>query len=118
MLRSLTKLLRKNTYSVSKPSQAEKDSGGKPLSKKVAVNEAFIRQAFGNSSDLVVRELHVGPGGKFTVLLAYVDGLVDKTLIAENLIERISDQADKWRSSEQAYDDLKNRLIAVSDVKE
>lgn len=118
MLRNLTGLLRKNICSVSKPSQVTKASGGKPLSKKVKVNEAFIRQAFGNSSDLVVRKLRVGPGGKFTVLLVYVDGLVDKTLISENLIERISDQAGRSRTPEQAYDDLKNRIIAVSDVKE
>ncbi|MBE3519387.1 MAG: spore germination protein [Firmicutes bacterium] len=88
------------------------------MPKKVKVKEAFIRQAFGNSSDLVVRELHVGPGGKFTVLMVYLDGLVDKAIISENMIERISDRADRCRTPGQAYDDLKNRIIAVSDVKE
>ncbi len=118
MLRSLTRLLRKNMWAASKPSQTKKDSTGGPLSKNVKVNETLIKQSFGNSSDLVVRELRVGPGGRFTVLVVYVDGLVDKTLISENLIERISDQTAKWCNPEQAYDDLKNRIIAVSDVKE
>ncbi len=92
------------------------------LSIRLRENEAFIREAFGNSSDLIVRKVRFGTGRGIAVLVVHLDGLVDKELVSEAIIKPIgvtSEILESERlSSIQVKDRLRDRLILVSDVKQ
>ncbi|HHY33078.1 MAG TPA: spore germination protein [Firmicutes bacterium] len=88
------------------------------VSADLSVNRERIESAFGNSPDLVTRELRAGARGRISVLVTHIDGLVDKRLIAEAVVERITGLQLEWTDPAQAYEDLKTRLLASSDVEE
>ncbi|HHX25474.1 MAG TPA: spore germination protein, partial [Firmicutes bacterium] len=72
-----------------------RDQGASPssphagLSKRLRENEALIRDAFGNSCDLIVRKVRFGTGRGIAVLVVHLDGLVDKELVSEAIIKPI-----------------------------
>ncbi len=92
------------------------------LSRKLRENEAFIRDAFGNSCDLIIREVRFGISPGIAVLVVHIDGMVDTALVSEAIIKPIgvtSELLEPERlSSAQVQDMLKNRLILLSDVKQ
>ena len=92
------------------------------LSKKLRENEALIRDAFGNSSDLVIREVRFGISPGIAVLVVHMDGLVDKSLVSEAVIKPIGVTSEilpsERLSSIQVQDRLRDRLILLSDVKQ
>ena len=92
------------------------------LSKKLRENEALIRDAFGNSSDLVIREVRFGISPGIAVLVVHMDGLVDKSLVSEAVIKPIGVTSELFESGQQSpaqiRDRLRDRLILVSDLKQ
>jgi len=88
------------------------------LSPNLEVNKKRIREAYGNSADLVLRELKVGGQKKISALIVHIDGLVDKEIVSKTIIEPLTQLRLSWPSSKQAYIDFKNRFITNSDVKE
>lgn len=92
------------------------------LSKRLRENEALIRDAFGNSPDLVIREVKFGASPGIAVLVVHIDGLVDKNLISEAIIKPIgvtSKLLESERlSSAQIRDRLRDRLLLVPDLKQ
>ncbi|HHV62289.1 MAG TPA: spore germination protein [Firmicutes bacterium] len=88
------------------------------ISSKLQVNYERIKAAFGNSPDLVLRYLEAGDQGKISALVVHIDGLCDKRLVSETVVEHITDINHKWDSPEQAYVDLRDRLLSVSGVSE
>ena len=92
------------------------------LSRKLRENEAFIRDAFGNSCDLIIREVRFGISPGIAVLVVHIDGMVDTALVSEAIIKPIgvtSELLEPERlSSAQVQDMLKDRLILLSDVKQ
>ncbi len=92
------------------------------LSKRLRENEALIRDAFGNSCDLIVRKVRFGTGPGIAVLVVHIDGLVDKVLVSEAIIKPIgvtSEILESERlSSIQVQETLRDRLILLSDVKQ
>lgn len=93
-------------------------TSGERISSELDVNRHRIESAYGNSTDLALRELQTGIRGKVRVLIVHIDGLVDKRLVSENVIERITDPSCDWGSSRQVYSDLRDRLLSTSQVKE
>lgn len=74
--------------------QGQKASGkGKTLdgelSASITANLARIKEILGNSDDVVIREFKVGEGQGTKTFIAYIDGLGDKTIINENLLESL-----------------------------
>lgn len=92
------------------------------LSKRLRENEALIRDAFGNSPDLVIREVKFGASPGIAVLVVHMDGLVDQGLVSEAIIRPIgvtSELLEPERLSlAKVQDRLRDRLILVSDVKQ
>jgi spore germination protein KA len=62
--------------------------------------------------------MRVGARGTVSVLVVHIDGLVDKRLLVEMVIERITDAERDWSGAKEAYEDLKARLLATSGVEE
>ncbi|NPV80271.1 MAG: spore germination protein [Firmicutes bacterium] len=88
------------------------------ISSRLRVNQERIKAAFGNSADLVLRKLETGDQGKISVLIVHIDGLCDKLLASKTIIEQITDINHEWGSPEQAYVDLRNRILSASGVRE
>lgn len=88
------------------------------ISADLSVNRERIGSAFGNSPDLVTRDLWTGARGRISALVIHMDGLVDKRLLAEAVVERITGLQLEWTDPAQAYEDLKTRLLASSGVEE
>jgi len=92
------------------------------VSREISDNEVSIKSAFGYSTDLVVRVIRSGENPRSRVLIAHIDGLVDKDLVARSIIRPIGmkDTAtiDMPPSPAYIYDDLRNRLLESSEVKE
>ena len=92
------------------------------VSRDISENETSIKSAFGYSTDLVVRIIRSGENSRFRVLIAHIDGLVDKDLVAKSIIRPIGMKdtatADMPPSPAYIHDDLRNRLLESSEVKE
>lgn len=100
------------------PGPGRANFGQVGLSPNLEVNKKRIREAYGNSADLVLRELKVGAQKKISVLIVHIDGLVDKELVSKTIIQPLTQLQLSRTSSKQAYADFKNRFITNSDVKE
>lgn len=92
------------------------------LSKRLRENEALIRGAFGESCDLIIREVRFGISPGIAVLVVHIDGLVDTALVSEAVIKPIGVTSGLLElerlSSAQVQDRLKDRLLLLSDVKQ
>lgn len=66
-------------------------------------NLNLLREAFGNSDDLIFRELTLGPPPGIRAAFIYIDGMADRTSVYR-LIESLASQAarDQWRDSSEA----------------
>ncbi|MGI6035070.1 MAG: spore germination protein [Limnochordia bacterium] len=91
-------------------SKVEKAERGTPLSANLSINRRRLSQSYGNSADVIIRELKVGPR-KIRVLLVLIDGLVDKTLIAETVMKPLANHGKHWKSPRQAFTELKQGLL-------
>ncbi|HHY46259.1 MAG TPA: spore germination protein, partial [Firmicutes bacterium] len=118
MLRSLLRLLFQGRRRRQGSSQARTDSDEERISSRLLVNRERIKAAFGNSADLVLRKLETGDRGKISILIVHIDGLCDKRLVSETVIEQLTDINHKWDSPKQAYVDLRDRILSPSGVRE
>ncbi|MGE5587015.1 MAG: spore germination protein [Clostridia bacterium] len=118
MLRVLRRLLFRRIARAHGFRRAETGSVEVRISPELSVNRERIKAAFGDSADLVLRELRTGARGKISVLVVHIDGLVDKRQLAEAVVEQIVDVDLEWGDPKQAYADLKTRLLSASGVEE
>ena len=80
------------------------------LSSSLSVNRKRLSQAYGDSGDVIIRELRVGPR-KIRVLLVLIDGLVDNVLIAETVMKPLARRGKDWKSPRQALQELSGGLL-------
>jgi len=118
VLGMLWRLLSRRIERTQGSGRAETSSVEGRISSRLPVNRDRIKAAFGNSADLVLRDLRTGAQGKISALVVHIDGLVDKRQVAEAVIEQITDMGLKWDDPRQAYADLKARLLSASGVEE
>lgn len=52
-----------------------------PLNVSLNDNIKQVKQALGNSTDIIIKEITIGPGGGQPIAILYTDGLVDKQVI-------------------------------------
>ncbi len=60
----------------------------------------------------------IGLHGKIPALVVHIDGLCDKELVAKTIVERITDADHAWTDAGQAYEDLRDRVLSTSDMRE
>lgn len=72
--------------------EVETESSGpnKPLGVDLAQNVTFIKDTFTNCSDLVVREFTIGYQERKQAALCYIDGLIDKVLVNDNVLNNLT----------------------------
>ena len=59
------------------------------VSNKLKDNEVYIKSLFEKCSDLVIRQYNIANNPKYSIMLAYIDGLVKHARIAESVIEQL-----------------------------
>ncbi len=80
------------------------------ISQKTEQNMMYVRELFKNAADVVFREFNIGnlKGG-----LVYIDGMADKTLLNDFLLEPLMDNGGENITPDQLMD----KIIAISDMK-
>ncbi len=84
-----------------------------PISPNLQSNERYIRNAFGNSSDLVFRR--IDPCG-YRVLVAHIDGLVDTQAVSENVLRQINRLSSVHPPSIRVFQDVLENTITTTQV--
>ncbi len=88
---------------------------GPSLAPSLDDNVSEITRAYGHSADLVVRELTLDP----RVAVLHFDGLVDKKLVADNIVRPLTAWDPVRREAgRDALEDIKGRYLAVTEVSE
>ncbi|AWI07628.1 spore germination protein [Clostridium drakei] len=79
--------------------------------KKVSDNISYIKDLLEGSSDIVYREFYIG---EFKSALVYVDGMGDKLLLDDYVLETLMIRGSRITKVEE----IKNRILTVSDLRD
>ena len=90
------------------------------ISTSISDNEKRIREAFGHSSDLIVRRIKFGAGSDVEILVVHIDGLVNDQMVTQGILMPIGFFSD-WPAPDDPspasiYSQLKSRLIAKEEL--
>ena len=78
------------------------------LNTKLSKNITTIKEAFGNSSDLIIRETLIGKLKEQSIAIIHTDGLADKTVISDFIVEPLL--SDLMEISETTINELNQHL--------
>lgn len=81
------------------------------ISSDIKEDVKYIKEIFKDASDIVIREFHFQ---KLNAALIYVDGMADKILLDDYVLESLMQEGDPIKS---VYD-VKDKILTVSDIKE
>ncbi|NMM61572.1 spore germination protein [Clostridium sp. P21] len=81
------------------------------IAEKVDDNISYIKDLLKGSSDIVYREFYIG---EFKSALVYVDGMGDKLLLDDYVLETLMIRGSRIKK----VDEIKNRILTVSDLRE
>jgi hypothetical protein len=95
---------------------AHDDQGITRLSSDMEGNIDYIVEAFGGSSDLVIRRLRAGKSGSVPAAIIHLDGLVDGHLVAQGIIRSVTALTENLASPAEVLDELHGGLISVAGV--
>jgi spore germination protein KA len=92
------------------------------ISTRISDNEKRLQEAFGYSSDLVIRKIKFGAYSDLEILVVHIDGLVDDQMVTQGILRPIGVFSD-WPpldepSPVKIYSQLKSRLIAKDELSE
>lgn len=101
----------------------KKTSGGQtsghassPLNPRLEVNIAYIKKAFGQSEDLVIREIEL-PGKKLA--LVYVETLIDRDVVQQDILRSLMAlQALPLPADEAGFTRLLRARLTIGDLQE
>ncbi len=100
---------------------APQKPAGPALSANLEENLKIIRNTLGQSPDIIIRKFNFGPQYSYNAALVFVDGMVDKTIINENIIKPLMYDmhivTGEHKFSLDNLGDLRNILLSVSDVR-
>ncbi|WP_163970922.1 spore germination protein [Oceanobacillus halotolerans] len=88
--------------------------------KSLDENIANLKRMLEDPNDLVIREFTIGDS-EHTCAIAYIDGLVDKQLIHDNIIKNLQlriQQKELPNNAEQLLDVIYQEIISVTGLKE
>lgn len=81
------------------------------ISPRIDENYTYLKELFKDNSDIVYRKFNIG---KWRAALIYIDGMGDKYLLDDYVLEPLLSDGDKIES----IDEVKDKILAASDVKE
>lgn len=99
------------------------EEGGKRLSSKLAENLAFFKEVLRDCEDVVFREWRFGSNGEFSAAIIFVEGLVDKNMINEEILKSLMLEARQTRpervtSREELYRLVVEAALSAASVKQ
>lgn len=87
-----------------------------------ALNDSnLIKQALGDSSDVIFRHFQIGKQSRIPAVLVYIDGLVNRDVLHDHLMRSLmlfTLSPDSNRRGEALLEAIKQRCIAVAEAKE
>ncbi|MCY9549721.1 spore germination protein [Lysinibacillus xylanilyticus] len=88
------------------------------LYSSLSQNLKIIKNALGNSDDLIIREITVGKAEKYAFAIIYVDGLTDKISISESVIDKLmlDIEASHETDTDKIIRYLRDSCLTVGDV--
>lgn len=116
--------LKPNTKSKTKQNhKCPGDEPTLPISNRLEKNLEEIRHKLGNSADIVIRRFLMGEEKNHKGVLVFVDGLVDKNMVHEQVLKPLiyaTDPTDMVMHGlfKDAFKKLENTSILVADTKE
>ena len=120
MLRNLVRKIKR--FSQSERNKAPGETRGTykhtPLSHVLEVNEARIRQAFGDSFDLVCRRVAIGKHGSIAALVVHLNEMVNPQFVSTAIIERIVDKTEHLTDPNTVYTQIRDSYLDLTDVAE
>lgn len=90
----------------------------RPLSEMLDVNEKRIRQAFGDSPDLVLRRIAIGKKGRINALVVHLKAMVDGEIVSGAIMKRIVDKTEGLSQPRMAYTNIRDRYLELTGIGE
>ncbi len=93
---------------------------GPALTAKLDENLTILKNILGDSPDIIIRKFNFGPQYSYQAALVFVDGMVDKSIINENIIKPLMYDihiVTGDRLQLKNIGELRNILLSVGDVK-
>ena len=82
--------IRMEKHTIANKNNQPKDMNeSEPLKSNLSENIKFIKNAIGESSDIIIREFRVGEDGKTKISILYTEGLADETLIQDFILRTL-----------------------------
>ncbi|WP_221568713.1 spore germination protein [Alkalihalobacillus sp. TS-13] len=110
-----------NPFHKKKPeNKASEPQKVSPISEDISQNIKKLAEEFGDSSEIVIREVNTGMNKDIRIVSIYMDGLVDQTLVNEFIMESLmlnNCDFDKYTPKEAVFNDLRMNALTLSNVK-
>jgi len=96
---------------------------GKPVSVSLTANLDRVRAVFSDCADIVIREFKIGIGEQVRAFVVFVDGMVDKTLLHQNLLKPLMLDArisipNQGLNRQRVQEMIRDSTLTIADVKE
>ncbi|WP_066716794.1 spore germination protein [Clostridium sp. Marseille-P299] len=88
-----------------------------PLTKKLDENIKTLETLFVSCSDVIKRKLTIGGSQKVNIYLSYVDLMIDRKSLEQNIIDNLLYRMDDLPSEHQ-FDYIKAHALQTADIKE
>jgi spore germination protein KA len=106
-------------------SESQPAHPGDQLSASLGPNLQRIKQALGNSPDIIIREVRIGKDGDQTIAILYTDGLVDKNVVSNFIMESMmmdsslsEDVNRRIQISSNVLQILKDYALTIGDIRD
>jgi len=93
------------------------DSGGQ-IPGSVEEVEAKLNETFSCCSDFIYRKISCGKDGLIRILIAYINGFVDKRLLNQDVVHPIIEYLSGDHDNSRIYERLKECIVINNDIKE
>jgi len=93
------------------------DSGGQ-IPGSVEEVEAKLNETFSCCSDFIYRKISCGKDGLIRILIAYINGFVDKRLLNQDVVHPIIEYLSGDHGNSRIYERLKECVVINNDIKE
>jgi len=93
---------------------------GRPVSEQLERNVSYLKSVFDRCIDVIIREFEINTNPSVKVALVYVDGLVNKKLLTDDLVKTFMYDAANLSGNKTARDSadyFSKKLIAFTEVK-
>jgi len=97
------------------------DSANVPIPQTIESAKAILNTIFAECSDFLHREIVCGEDGCIRILVAYINGFVDKRVLNQDVIRPILDYFSKTKTQNNknpVYEQIKECVVSNNDLKE